>query len=285
VTLEPGKVSSRVFSKILEFLYTGLATIEGKDDPDISNISSIANLLELESLTNICTNVLEGNEDLNPSIGTYLNDQTAEKLLDLFFNKKLFADIVLIAEEKKFFAHKAMLAARCDVMNRMLNGNFSESSKTEVDITDVPSADAFAAFLQFIYTAHAPIEGNNDMVGIMLLADRFGISRLVTLCELYISKAVEKATTDGIEKADIDVIGLLLTAQQCNAKQLADFCLHFVSQNYQPMSKRCEFKKLKGENLKYVEKNQWPPVEYLKKLEEYNKSVGGTADDKNCVCL
>lgn len=44
------------------------------------------------------------------------------------------------------------------------------------------------------------------------------------------------------------------------------------------MSKRPEFATLTGDNLKYVEENQWPPVSYLKQLEEYEKAVGGKTD-------
>lgn len=60
-----------------------------------------------------------------------------------------------------------------------------------------------------------------------------GLSRLRTLCELHMSKVVEKKTERDIIKADIDVIGLLREAQEVGANQLAAFCLHFVSANYQ----------------------------------------------------
>lgn len=74
------------------------------------------------------------------------------------------------------------------------------------------SVECFLAFLEYLYTDHAPIE-DTDSVGIMVLADEYGQSRLVDLCELYITKEVDKTVTKRIEKADIDVIGLLLTAQ------------------------------------------------------------------------
>lgn len=52
------------------------------------------------------------------------------------------------------------------------------------------------------------------------------------------------------------------------------------------MSKRKEFKNLEGRNKKYVEDNQWPPLSYLKQLEEYEKAIGKTGDaaeTNNCI--
>jgi hypothetical protein len=104
----------------------------------------------------------------------------------------------------------------------------------------------------------------------------------MTLCELYISKMVEKATTDNIERAEIDVIGLLLESQTQNAGQLAAFCLHFISSNYQPFKKREEFAMLKDENLKHVEEHQWPPISYLKDLETYEKEMKAFNKSDKC---
>lgn len=80
------------------------------------------------------------------------------------------------------------------------------------------------------------------------------------------------------------MIGLLHLAQRHHAPQLANFCLHFISSNYQPMKKRAEFKTLTEENLKYVEENQWPPISYLKELEIYEKSLEGRQPDK-CIVM
>jgi len=111
------------------------------------------------------------------------------------------------------------------------------------------------------------------------------LSRLVTLCELYISKAVEKATAETVSKAQIDVIDLLQTAQMHNAPQLAKFCLHFLCTNYQIMKNRAEYKNLSSENRTHVEDNQWPPVSYLKQLEEYEKSTGKKRSDDKCSIM
>jgi hypothetical protein len=67
----------------------------------------------------------------------------------------------------------------------------------------------------------------------MALANRYGLSlglsHLVSLCELHVSKHIERTTAQEVIQADIDVIGLLLTAQSLNAFQLAAICLHFIS--------------------------------------------------------
>lgn len=117
------------------------------------------------------------------------------------------------------------------------------------------------AFLEFLYTDHSPISDSGDSVGILVLANRFGktipsrklrykphFTFRVTLRSSAPDYAVRAlhyqrsgegynvtppvpcggATNltrtcfrDGIEKADIDVIGLLHVAQQHNADQLA----------------------------------------------------------------
>ena len=64
----------------------------------------------------------------------------------------------------------------------------------------------FLAFLEYLYTDHSPIE-DEDSVGILELSNKYVMPRLMTLCELYISKQVEKATAQSIAKADVDVVG------------------------------------------------------------------------------
>jgi small GTP-binding protein len=260
------------FLKVIEFLYRGTASIKDKKEP-LNEIMKTAEIFECSELVTFCQNILNDASELNPSIGTWLNDRTSEKCKALFFNKPLLSDIKFIVDDgQSLYAHKAIITSRCEVLAAMFGGNFAEHTKKEVEIAEC-SAECFLAFLEYLYTDHSPIEESSDAVGILMLANRYRITRLVTLCELYISKMVEVATRDEVTKADIDVIGLLLCAQQHNAQQLAKFCLHFIATNYGPMKQRAEWKKLEGDNLKWVEENQWPPKSYLKELEEYQKAL------------
>jgi len=57
------------------------------------------------------------------------------------------------------------------------------------------------------------------------------------------------------------------------AKQLEQWCLHFISTNYVAFEKRPDFDKLTGANLEYVETNRWPPVAYLNEVKEYEQRM------------
>ena len=60
------------------------------------------------------------------------------------------------------------------------------------------------AFLQYLYTDHCPIE-EGEATMILAMADQYCINRLKALCELHISKMVEK--TSEVSVAKLNVIG------------------------------------------------------------------------------
>ena len=66
--------------------------------------------------------------------------------------------------------------------------------------------NAFMAFLQYVYGNHCPLE-EGEVTMILVLANKYCMSRLKTLCELYISKIVEKASDRSIANGELDVIG------------------------------------------------------------------------------
>lgn len=60
--------------------------------------------------------------------------------------------------------------------------------------------------LEYLYTDHSPIE-ETDSIGIMILANQYVQPRLSTLCQLYVTKQVDKACAKSIAEADINIIG------------------------------------------------------------------------------
>ncbi|KXJ17403.1 Rho-related protein racA [Exaiptasia diaphana] len=72
-------IDFEVFNKILRFFYTGLpgfAEVEVEDF--VRDVKETSKLFHLPWLTQVCENRLKDEQFLNPSIGTWLNDETGE---------------------------------------------------------------------------------------------------------------------------------------------------------------------------------------------------------------
>ncbi|XP_031551057.1 rho-related protein racA-like [Actinia tenebrosa] len=174
--------------------------------------------------------------------------------------------------------------ARCDVMAAMLGGAFMEGrNSSETEIKEA-SLESFLAILEYLYTDHAPIE-EGDAIDIMVLADRFCLPRLVTLCELYITKKVDKMIEKKVSDGAEYVVNLLLLSQAHNAHQLSNWCLHFIATNYLIFESNPSFTLVQGTNIEYVEKHRWPPLSYLNEVQEFEKKVGHTSKKGKCSIM
>ncbi|WAR24340.1 RACA-like protein [Mya arenaria] len=243
-------IMAKTFIRVLEFLYSGVPRFPDPDEvseDEIKDLERVAKIFRLSYLETICNNLLTEQEFLNPSIGTFLNDETGARMKQLFFNNADGADVVFNVGGSHIYANKCVLSTRCDVMAAMFSGNFVESKSN---------------MTEYLYTDHSPIE-DSDAVGIIVLADEYGQRRLINLCELYITKEIDRSAY--------------------NASQIANWCLFFIASNYLAFEKRPEFPQLKGDNKNYVEENRWPPLSYLKDVEEYERKYGSKSKDACAV--
>ena len=67
--------------------------------------------------------------------------------------------------------------------------------------------------------------------------------------------------------------------QDHNAKQLSEWCLHFIAKNFETFQSRPEFRRLTDEHRTFVEEHQWPPQSYTRVLERY------WAAQRKCVVM
>ncbi|XP_033732153.1 rho-related protein racA-like [Pecten maximus] len=278
-------IKPKAFVRVLEFLYSGVPNLTNDEDQveidDIVDVMELSDTFNLPRLAEICQNCLTNQEFLNPSVGTSLIDETIRTMTSLYFNKPETADVILKVRGRKIYAHKTVIAARCKLLADTIESHFKESHLAILEL-EIP-ADGFIALLEYLYSDHAPVE-DIDRMELIALADKYGQKRLVNLCELYVTKEINKSVIQTIEKADIDVIGLLQTSQNYNAEQLSSWCLHFISTNYPAFKNRKEFSSLKEENKTYIEDNQWPPVSYLRKVEAYRKKWKTKGDNCSSKC-
>ncbi|KJE97108.1 rho GTPase [Capsaspora owczarzaki ATCC 30864] len=267
-------VSAPVMLKVLEFLYTGLASFDDKND-HVRETSTASSLFDLGELSTICQNVLEDDQELNPSIGTWLNDQTGQVMNQLFLNNKLLADAQFqFADGRTMYVHKAMLAARCPLLDVLGHDSNPTALQTIRLYEQEEVLDVLRPFMEFLYSDHATIDTRTaNPATLLIIADRYEVKRLVTYCELHVSKAIERETASRVAKAEIDVIGLMGVARKCDAEQLVAFCKHFICTNYSAMCKRPEYRLLDAGTRTYLYNQQWPPLSYLAQVEEYEARV------------
>jgi Rho family protein len=206
IVLDDKKFTEDGFKRCLEFLYTGSCELKKEDSQELTESTLLAaSMMNIPELVQMVENVRNDEEFLNPSIGTWLNDRNGQVAKALFLNNSLFSDVTFKVEGVSVHAHRAILTSRCEFMSVMLNSSFMEGQSSEILIQDV-SSDVFLAFLEYLYTDHSPIE-DGDSFGILVVSNQYCVPRLVALCELYISKLVERAIRKSIKDAEIDIIG------------------------------------------------------------------------------
>lgn len=123
------------FQHFLDFVYTfDFKLDQNSDRLVVKEVYQMAKRFQLPELAECCENVLANENYLNIETCKVGNQRRTQVIRQLFLNKPLLADVVFIVEDKRFYAHRAILMARSDVMAAMLGGGFKEGS-TEREVS------------------------------------------------------------------------------------------------------------------------------------------------------
>ncbi|XP_043276645.1 BTB and MATH domain-containing protein 43-like [Venturia canescens] len=106
-------------------------------------------------------------------------------------NSKSLSDTTLVLGDKKYSAHKTILAAQSKVFERMFETGMKEQKKKDVKVIDT-DAEVFVKFLSYLYTGE--LTDLEKMVEKMIvLADYYEVDHLKTTCEnLMLANLCEK---------------------------------------------------------------------------------------------
>ncbi|EAY95642.1 hypothetical protein OsI_17507 [Oryza sativa Indica Group] len=137
------------------------------------------------------------------------------------------ADVVVVVRDQPFRAHRCVLAARSPVFRaELFGGGHMKERRTSCIVVDDMEPSIFSAFLYFIYTDSLP--ENPDTPGddqdcmamqhLMVAADRYGLDRLVLICEEKLCRGIDVQT----------VATTLALAEQHQRVALKDACLGFI---------------------------------------------------------
>jgi small GTP-binding protein len=287
--------TKRAVSQLLSFIYSGEIHPQPRR-ADHSMLAQLSQVCSMPELGTICTNIEQGMDELNPSLGTWLNDQAGDTLRRMLLRKEHLRDFSLVVStasaqndrcrSKTISAHRAVLLARCPLMLGDANDN---DQQVELQVSE-DEFELFELLLDFVYTGHCAIL--NPQV-LLPFARRFALDRVVSLCELAITKELDRACEQGIASCPISPFQLLQLGRSNNANQLVAYMRHFIATNFQVLcmtttnsresqdrDAASEFDKLDEADRLYITENQWPPLWYLDAVQDYERqtrSNGGCA--------
>ncbi|XP_051773855.1 BTB/POZ domain-containing protein 9 [Ctenopharyngodon idella] len=97
-----------------------------------------------------------------------------------------YSDVTFVVEEKRFPAHRVILAARCQYFRALLYGGLRESqAQAEVRLEET-RAEAFSMLLRYLYTGRATLSEAREetLLDFLGLAHRYGLQPLeASICE------------------------------------------------------------------------------------------------------
>ncbi|XP_078668087.1 rho-related BTB domain-containing protein 1-like isoform X3 [Branchiostoma floridae x Branchiostoma belcheri] len=267
VTLSPN-VLPNVFQHCLEFLHTG--QLEEKGLP-LADMLHLAKELQMVVLVEMIRNHLNEEEFMNSEVSFRFHKRRNSALKELL-SKGVLSDVLFRVDDGTVPAHKPLLMAHCDVMSAMFGGNFLESSINEVPLPGTTKA-CLQALLEYLYTGQLSLPANRDCIGLIELANRICLPRLVALTEHHIVLELTRARENN-QDIHLEVLMLLEPAQLHNACQLSAWCLSHITTNYKHICRRYskELHTLTPETQQYVAKHRWPPIWYLKERDYYEKA-------------
>ncbi|KAK7496969.1 hypothetical protein BaRGS_00011705 [Batillaria attramentaria] len=93
-----------------------------------------------------------------------------------YYHRGIDTDCCLVAEGKRFPAHRCILAARCQYFDAMFTGSWCESSEMEIELQGV-RAQSVECILQFVYGAMVQMDTGN-IAAVLQAVDMFGMEGL-----------------------------------------------------------------------------------------------------------
>lgn len=164
-------------------------------------------------------NGLAGGGTATPVTSTYSSQLRA------LVNDEEFSDITFMVEDHPVYAHRALLAQRCDHFAAMFRSGMRESVEKIVPIVDI-SLSVFLLLLEYIYTDSVKIDVEHA-IGLYIAADIYQLDRLRDMCCTVVKRNLnaENAGT------------LAQTADEKLCTILRDLCMSYIVDNFDVVSK------------------------------------------------
>lgn len=161
-----------------------------------------------------------------PVTPTFLRDM--REMVD----EEKYSDVTFIVEGKHVYAHRIILAKRCEHFCAMFSSGMRESVEREIRIPNISYA-VFLMLMEYIYTDSVRISVEHA-VDLYIVADLYQLVRLKDMCVMVIRRNINT------ENATI----LLQNANDTHCHILKDICMDYIVANFDTISKSDTIKSL-----------------------------------------
>ena len=147
------------------------------------------------------------------------------------------ADVTFVINGEFISAHKAILSARSTYFDGMFHSGLQENFCNQIEVAD-SNPNAFKGLLHFLYGGSPPKDLAEIAVDLYVLADKYGVEKLMNLCESCICANLN---------AD-NVVDALMMAETHNREDLMTQAKAYFKANIRAVEKSKENQeKLKNE--------------------------------------
>ncbi|CAB9507022.1 RCC1 and BTB domain-containing protein 2 [Seminavis robusta] len=141
-------------------------------------------------------------------------------------NDEEFSDVTFTVEDQPVYAHRALLASRCEHFAAMFRSGMRESAeKAIIPIPDM-SRPVFLLLLEYIYTDSVKIELEHA-IELYIAADLYQLERLRDMCCTVVRRNLNAENSGP----------LLQNATEAHCHILKEVCMAYVVENFDVVSK------------------------------------------------
>lgn len=162
------------------------------------------------------------------TLGGYLDcpKDTRDVLSAMLSDPQLHSlcDVVLVVQDERFMAHRAVLAAASCVFKAMFTNCMKERDAHEIVLSCV-SKHAWRMVMQYIYNAQVNLDNNDDALVLLSTARMYQLERLESFVEMFLVQRVQVT----------NALLLMEAAERYDLQRLRDACFAVMEQNFEAM--------------------------------------------------
>eukprot|EP00027_Filamoeba_sp_ATCC50430_P015669 CAMPEP_0168566246 /NCGR_PEP_ID=MMETSP0413-20121227/14312_1 /TAXON_ID=136452 /ORGANISM="Filamoeba nolandi, Strain NC-AS-23-1" /LENGTH=847 /DNA_ID=CAMNT_0008598243 /DNA_START=54 /DNA_END=2597 /DNA_ORIENTATION=- len=133
--------------------------------------------------------------------------QKSQKLaadLKELINDAEFSDIILVAQDKRIYCHKAILAARCEHFKRLFGMN---KAAKEINMKEITNFSVLQSLVEYLYTGKASVK-DSFVEQLLQVAKDFNLPELIKACEKKMGiSGLDKARSNSVVEIDVSEDG------------------------------------------------------------------------------